>query len=192
MSGFRDMGLGWNRTAVREDKADRQIGVRAEACFEGGYIHTIAGIFLYKYMQGDINFRVFQSKDYAEVVRLWRRAAGVEVAEGDDRASIVAYLRRNQRLSRVAVRQGRIVGAVLCGHDGRRGLIYHLAVARACQGQGVGRRLVEAGLTGLRAAGIQRVILLVAKANRPGRAFWRSLGFEEISGALPLGLDLGR
>lgn len=143
-------------------------------------------------MQADVQFRPLQASDYDAVVSLWRRSEGVEVAEGDDRKTFAAYVKRNPGLSTVAIRRRRIVGAVLCGHDGRRGLIYHLAVAKTCRGLGIGRQLVAKGLDGLKAAGIRRVILLVAQENRPGRSFWRGLGFEEISGAMPMGLDLSR
>src|SRR5688572_30864431 len=102
-------------------------------------------------MQASFSFRRFRASDYPAVLRLWRRAKGVEVAEGDDRAGVLAYLKRNPGLSQVALARGRIVGAMLCGHDGRRGLIYHLAVSPRHQGFGVGRRLVEIGVAGLKA-----------------------------------------
>ena len=134
--------------------------------------------------------RSFQESDYDAVVRLWQQADGVELAEGDDRADIATYLLRNPNLSRVAESQDRIVGAALCGHDGRRGLIYHLAVAPELRGRGLGRQLVGECVSGLRACGIKRTLILVAKDNVAGRAFWLTQGFEEISGALPLGMDL--
>ncbi len=141
-------------------------------------------------MQDEISTRSLRAEDYDAVRILWERAEGVEVAEGDDRAGIAAYLQRNPDLSRVAVRRGVIVGAVLCGHDGRRGLLYHLAVAADVRGQGLGRRLVAECVAGLRACGIKRSLILVARDNEGGRSFWISQGFEEISGALPLGVDL--
>jgi putative acetyltransferase len=141
-------------------------------------------------MQGEITTRIFEERDYDPVVQLWQEAEGVEVAEGDDRATLTAYLRRNPNLSRVAERGGRIIGAVLCGHDGRRGLIYHLAVAQAFRGQGIGRRLVEECVAGLRACGLKRVLILVARDNGDGHAFWRAQHFEEISGAVPFGRDI--
>ncbi len=134
--------------------------------------------------------RAFQAEDYDAVVSLWQQSEGVEIAEGDDRESIARYLSRNPNLSRVAVSDGRIVGAVLCGHDGRRGLIYHLAVAADQRGQGLGRKFVEECAEGLRSCGIKRVLILIAKGNDPGCAFWLALGFEEISGGVPFGCDL--
>lgn len=130
------------------------------------------------------------SGDFEMVTALWADMDGVELAEGDDRESIEAYLRRNPRLSRVAEVAGKVVGAVLCGHDGRRGLIYHLAVAADHRTGGIGRRLVEECCGGLRACGIQRAIILVADDNKAGEAFWTRIGFEEITGAVPFGIDL--
>lgn len=141
-------------------------------------------------MKVKYSFRVFSPEDYDAVSALWRESAGVEVAEGDDCDSLRAYLDRNRGLSRVIEAEGQIIGAALCGHDGRRGLIYHLAISRQHQGQGLGRRLVEECTAGLRAAGIKRILILVAADNDRGRAFWESLGFETIAGARPMGADL--
>lgn len=128
--------------------------------------------------------------DYMAVVTLWDQSEGVEVAEGDEASSIAKYLERNPALSRVALLGSDIVGAVLCGHDGRRGLIYHLAVRSDCRGQGLGNRLVEECITGLRTAGLKRALILVARDNAAGREFWFGRGFEEISLAIPMGIDL--
>jgi GNAT superfamily N-acetyltransferase len=141
-------------------------------------------------MPGNLTTRAFRAEDYDAVVQLWQQCEGVEVAEGDDRGGIEAYLERNSGLSRVALVDGRIVAAVLCGHDGRRGLIYHLAVARDLRGQGIGRTLLAECIGGLKAAGITRVLILVAKDNEPGQRFWVKEGFEDIPGAIPFGRDI--
>ena len=73
--------------------------------------------------------RIFRIKDYDAVFALWRRSEGVGLNESDTRAAIASFLRRNPRHSFIAEKQGRIIGAVLCGHDGRRGYLHHLAVA---------------------------------------------------------------
>jgi ribosomal protein S18 acetylase RimI-like enzyme len=138
----------------------------------------------------EITTRAFAETDYDAVIELWHRCDGVEVAEGDDRKTITLYLRRNPGLSRVAVCRGRIVGAVLCGHDGRRGLIYHLAVAAEVRGRGLGRILVQECVAGLRASGIPRALIMVEKGNVSGQRFWAAQGFEEISGAAAFGADI--
>ena len=140
-------------------------------------------------MASSVTTRPLELGDYDAVVALWRSAEGVELAEGDARADIAAYLERNPGLSRVACAEGRIVGALLCGHDGRRGVLYHLAVAAERRGRGVGRRLVDECLAGLRRSGLRRAIILVASDNPSGRAFWRSRGFDPID-AGAMGVDL--
>jgi N-acetylglutamate synthase len=137
-----------------------------------------------------ITTREFVIDDYEEAVALWNLAEGVEVAEGDSREEIRAYLLRNPGLSRVAEENGAIVGAVLCGHDGRRGLIYHLAVTPLHHGKGIGKLLVRECVTRLRATGIVRALILVAGDNAGAHSFWLRTGWEDVPGAILMGIDL--
>jgi ribosomal protein S18 acetylase RimI-like enzyme len=82
------------------------------------------------------------------------------------------------------------VGAVLCGHDGRRGYIYHLAVDPKYQGRGVGKRLIDECLAGLKRVGLERANILVAKDNPRGLEFWRRSGWEDLDGAAAMGIDV--
>ena len=141
-------------------------------------------------MSGKIDTREFSIGDYDAAVQIWQRVEGVEIAEGDDRKGIAAFLARNPSLSRVAIDGPAIVGVALCGHDGRRGHIYHLAVDPAYQGRGIGKRLLNECLDRLRRAGLERAIILVASDNPRGREFWKRCGWEEIPGAIPLGIDV--
>jgi N-acetylglutamate synthase len=141
-------------------------------------------------MSGKIEIREFSINDYDAAIQLWQRVEGLEIAEGDDRKGIAQFLARNQGLSRVATDGSAIVGVVLCGHDGRRGHIYHLAVDPAYQGRGLGKRLLDESLADLRRTGVKRVIIMVADDNASGRQFWKRSGFEEISGAIAMGIDL--
>lgn len=138
-------------------------------------------------MERDITTREFSISDYEAAVELWSRVEGVEIAEGDDRAGVQAFLDRNPHLSRIATAGSTLVGVALCGHDGRRGHIYHLAIDPTCRGLGLGRRLVEECIDGLRHYGIQRAIILVATDNPLGREFWKRSGWEELAGALAMG-----
>jgi len=137
-----------------------------------------------------VTTREFRIEDYDSAVELWRRVEGVEVAEGDSKEEIARHILRNPGVSRVAEEGAKIVGAVLCGHDGRRGLIYHLAIEPEYRHQAVGKRLVEECLNALRESGIKRALLLVAKDNASGRAFWHRCGWEDIPGALAMGIDI--
>jgi ribosomal protein S18 acetylase RimI-like enzyme len=184
------MELGWDRIPIWKDETDVLHQMPTEVCLEGVQVHAILSIFPYRYMQPEFEFRPLLPLDYDQVVALWRRCDGVEVAEGDDRESFTRYLDRNPGLSYAATFAGIIVGAILCGHDGRRGLVYHVAVAPEHRGKGVGREILKRGMDGLRDCGIVRVIILVSKENSLGMEFWRFQGFEHISGAVPLGMDL--
>ena len=77
----------------------------------------------------------------------------------------------------VAEEDGRIVGVILAGHDGRRGYIYHMSVAEDRRHRGIGRELVSRSLSALKAEGINKVALLVFHRNEVGNAFWESQGF---------------
>jgi len=140
-------------------------------------------------MNGKIDTREFSITDYDGAVQIWQRVEGIEIAEGDDKEGIAEFLARNPGLSRVAIDGPTVVGVALCGHDGRRGHIYHLAVDPTYQGRGLGKRLLDECLDGLRRAGVQRVIILVASDNQRGSAFWKHSGWEEIPGAVPMGID---
>ncbi len=137
-----------------------------------------------------ISTREFVIDDYDKAVALWNLVEGVEVAEGDSKEEIRAYLLRNPGLSRVSEENGTVVGAVLCGHDGRRGLIYHLAVAPAYHGKGIGKRLVRECVTHLRATGIVRALIFVAGDNAGAHSFWLRIGWEDVAGAILMGIDL--
>ncbi|HEY53469.1 MAG TPA: GNAT family N-acetyltransferase [Caldilineae bacterium] len=116
---------------------------------------------------------------YDAVLALWQASAGVGLRLADEKEHIARYLRRNPGLSFVAHRNGRLVGAVLCGHDGRRGYIHHLAVAAPHRRQGIGRALVEQALAGLSVIGIQKCHLFVFQDNDEAIAFWQKIGWFE-------------
>ena len=141
-------------------------------------------------MSGNIDTREFSIDDYDAAVELWKLVEGLEIAEGDDRESVAQFLARNPGLSRVATDGSAIVGVALCSHDGRRGHIYHLAVDPKYQGRGLGKRLMHECLKGLRRTGVKRVLIMVAGDNPRGREFWKRCGWEEITGAIAMGIDL--
>lgn len=141
-------------------------------------------------MSNTIVTREFSTSDYEAAVQLWQRVEGLEIAEGDDREGVAQFVGRNVGLSRVAIDGAEIVGAVLCGHDGRRAYIYHLAVDPAYRRDGLGRRLVRECLDGLRKTKVKRLIILVAHDNERGAEFWRRCGFESIRGAVAMGIDV--
>lgn len=68
------------------------------------------------------------------------------------------------------------MNAALCGHDGRRGFLYRLAVAHEQRRSGLATALVEHALAALRAEGIPRCMLFVLADNDAAAGFWESVG----------------
>jgi putative acetyltransferase len=120
-----------------------------------------------------------QPDDYDAVLALWQESEGVGLTPSDNREAVHAFLARNPGLSLVARHDRQIVGAVLCGHDGRRGYLYHLAVAREHRQQGLGRSIVEACLLRLGSCGIAKATIFVYGHNDIGNRFWRNVGWKD-------------
>ena len=117
--------------------------------------------------------------DYDQLRALWLSTPGMGLNDLDDsREGIARFLARNPRTCFVATENGfDVTGAIMAGHDGRRGYIYHTCVRTDRQGEGVGRALVEAALDALKAEGIHKVALVVFDRNEKGNAFWEKQGF---------------
>lgn len=123
--------------------------------------------------------RAFDSTDYDAAYALWRAIPGVGLSGADERAPIEAFLRRNPGTSFVAVDGDRVVGTILCGHDGRRGLVHHLVTAPSHRRRGIARTLLRAGLGALAREGIAKCHILVFRDNDAGRDFWRAMAATE-------------
>src|SRR5438045_6450017 len=141
-------------------------------------------------MDHNILNRDFLIDDYEAVLQLWQRVEGLEVAEGDDKEGVAQFLARNPGLSRVAIENTKVIGIAMSGHDGRRGHIYHVAVDPAYRRYGLGKRLVQECLDRLRRVGVRRAIILVADNNLGGAEFWKRAGWEDIPGAVAMGIDV--
>jgi ribosomal protein S18 acetylase RimI-like enzyme len=116
--------------------------------------------------------------DYDEVLRLWSATEGMQLRTADSRAGIALYLERNPGSSFVARVGSEVVGAVLCGHDGRRGYLHHLAVAPAHRRRGLATALLNRALAGLAQQGIAKCLGFVLADNQDGLAFWARTGWE--------------
>lgn len=125
------------------------------------------------------NVEPMRIEDYEEVVLLWKETEGMGLRSLDDsREGIDRFLKRNPGTCFVARKGGRIVGGILCGHDGRRGYIYHTVVREEERRGGIASALVRAAVEALREEGITRVGLNVMETNERGKAFWERLGWE--------------
>ena len=124
-----------------------------------------------------IAIREMTIQDYGQVLALWRTSEGVGLSDADSEESIARYLDRNPGLSFVARDGEHLVGAILCGHDGRRGYIHHLAVSESHRRQGLGRALMERCLSALRRDGIGKCHIFVFADSQDTIAFWKSIGW---------------
>lgn len=127
----------------------------------------------------DLTIRQMTVDDYEAVRALWEAVDGVDVTAADTRAGLACFLDRNPLLSFVALAGEHLVAAVLCGHDGRRGYIHHLAVQESFRRHGVGRALIDRCLDGLHAAGIEKCHIFIRRDNETGFAFWQRTGWVD-------------
>lgn len=125
----------------------------------------------------DFEIGAMTIQDYGDVFALWENSEGVGLSDSDSREGIADFLEANPGLSLVARIDGRLVGAVLCGQDGRRGYIHHLAVSPSHRHRGIGGALVRRFLQELRAQGIAKCHLFVFQTNNEAAAFWESNGW---------------
>ena len=131
-------------------------------------------------------------RDYDDVISLWQKAEGVGLSDADSRPNIQKYLERNPGMSFVARENGTLVGAVLCGHDGRRGYLHHLAVAAAHRRKGIGKALAERCLAELASLGIRKCHLFVFATNSDARSFWKKLAWTERIDIKVMSMDTPR
>lgn len=127
-----------------------------------------------------MEIRLMNINDYDAVYALWMSCSGMRLNNLDDsREGIAKFLRRNPDTCFAAVAgNGRVVGAILGGNDGRRGYLYHTAVHPDFRKRGIGRRLVEKTQKAFEACGIYKVALVAFERNREGNLFWEKMGFS--------------
>lgn len=125
-----------------------------------------------------IQIRPFEIADHAAAIDLWQSTEGIGLSASDSLANVDAFLKRNPGMSFVASSDGRLVGAVLCGTDGRRGYLHHLAVHPGFRGRGIGRQLVAHCLHALQRAGLPKCHLFLFRENLAGRQFWEKIGWS--------------
>lgn len=138
-----------------------------------------------------MHLRTFDyERDYEAVLALWRRAGpGVHVGRSDSPDELRKKLARDPELFVVVEAAGNVVGSVIGGFDGRRGMVYHLAVAPEYRNQGLGKALMAEVEARLAALGCLRSYLMVAADNPQALDFYARLGWGEMDTHL-LGKDL--
>lgn len=124
--------------------------------------------------------RLMTIEDYEQVRALWMTIRGFAIRSIDDsREGVARFLQRNPSTSVVAVEDGMVVGAILCGHDGRRGCLYHVCVNPAYRRRGIGKAMVVFCMDALKKENINKVSLIAFTKNDIGNAFWNTIGWTK-------------
>lgn len=119
--------------------------------------------------------------DYSDVFEFWRSIEGLIIHNdfSESEKGFSLFLDRNPGLSLVAKYENKIIGAILCSHDGRRGFFNHLAVSNNFQSKGIGRELVTKSIKALKAQNIHKTMVPVLKSNIHAQKFWQKIGFTQ-------------
>ena len=118
--------------------------------------------------------------DFEEVHALWMQINGFAIRSIDDsKEGILRFIKRNPTTSIVAVAEDHIIGSILCGHDGRRGCLYHVCVDEAYRMRGIGKAMVVFAMEALKTEGINNVSLIAFTKNDIGNAFWKEIGWKK-------------
>lgn len=124
--------------------------------------------------------RTMKMEDYKEVYQLWMHIQHFSIRSLDDsKVGIERFIKRNPDTSVVAVQDGKIVGSILCGHDGRRGCFYHVCVHQDYRRRGIGKNMVAVSMEILRQEQINKVSLIAFTENDMGNAFWNHIGWTK-------------
>lgn len=117
--------------------------------------------------------------DYDEVYEMWQITTKRALSKADEKDQMERYLKHNAGMSQVAVVDGKIVGTVLAGHDGRRGFIHHMAVLPEFRRKKIGHALAQTAIQKIREQGIDKTHIFCYHNNETGQSFWRDFGFEK-------------
>lgn len=115
--------------------------------------------------------------DYEEIYAMWQITTKRALSSADKKESIKEYLERNRGLSQVAVNNGRIIGTVLAGHDGRFGFIHHMAVMPQFRRQGIAHAMAQRCISKIKSQGIEKTYIFCYENNCMGQSFWSDFGF---------------
>ncbi len=123
--------------------------------------------------------RIMVPEDYEKVYALWKSIKGFGIRKVDDsREGINAFLKRNPTTCVVAEQDGKVVGSILCGHDGRYGYMYHVCVKEEFRRKGIGKEMVVFCMRALKEERINKISLIAFISNDVGNAFWHQIGWK--------------
>lgn len=124
--------------------------------------------------------RLMTIEDYPQLIDLWKSTPNMGLRSLDDsEEGILLFLNRNPKTNFVAVESGKLIGNILCGHDGRRGYIYHTVVLPEFRRRGIASALLDEAINALAKERITRCCLNVMETNEQGKMFWTEKGWEK-------------
>jgi ribosomal protein S18 acetylase RimI-like enzyme len=117
--------------------------------------------------------------DYQKLIKLWEAAGNINVRQTDTLEVLGHFLSRNPKCSYAAYAGTRLIGAILAGHDGWRGHLYHMAVKPDYRERGIGTRLVNAAVSAIKSEGVEKIHCLVKRDNLIAQQFWEACSFNQ-------------
>ncbi|HOF33601.1 MAG TPA: GNAT family N-acetyltransferase [Spirochaetota bacterium] len=126
-----------------------------------------------------ITYKELLKSDYDSSFFLWKKTEGMSLSNADTLEQFESFIKLNHGLSYGAFDEDKLVGTVLCGTDGRRGYIYHLAVENEYRRMNIGTKLVSLSIEALKIKGIEKCHIFVFKNNESGNNFWKKSGWKK-------------
>ena len=131
----------------------------------------------------DFLYSFMRIEDFDEIYKLWSSIQGLNLNKADEKESVSAYLLHNPNQSYVCKLSNKIIGTIMCGNDGRRAFIYHLAVLPEYQRKGIATELVRLAIDMQKQVGIDKCAISILNENVYGKNFWSNLGFSKVQEA---------
>lgn len=130
-------------------------------------------------MRQPIFLESIRETDYPRLIKLWEAAGNINVRQTDTPEVLARFLYRNPTCSYAAYAGTRLIGAILAGHDGWRGHLYHMAVKPDYRERGIGTRLVNAAVSAIKSEDVQKIHCLVKRDNLIAQQFWEACSFDQ-------------
>ena len=127
---------------------------------------------------------------FQKIEKFWEETDGIKLTIGDTESELDKYLKRNKGMSFICMNGDDLIGTILCGHDGRRGFIYHLAVCKNFRKENIATTLIEMSLGQLRSAGIKRCMIMADEVNESGKSFWLKMNWRKRDDLKMFSIDL--
>lgn len=140
-------------------------------------------------MDNMIVVREMKESDIDQVLKLWNDIFGSSFLESSvTKEELIAYMKKNPDASSVAcTEEGKVIGALLCGNDGIRGFIYHIAIYNEYRVNEIEKRLLERSLSKLKEIGIKTGFIFTQNNNHDMDVSFNSIGWVVIPNELNLG-----